>query len=133
MATATAPGETLRKKAEVRAAVDLPGIPAGTPGEVFMVSGLTWTRYWVRFTNGVERGSLDRRVLLTPEEWAEAERRREAGEDIPMADNGAAAAGDGAGAEDGPAAAAEGVTVGGVTIPAHLLERSKTRREALGK
>jgi hypothetical protein len=132
MATATAPGETLRKKAEVRAAVDLPGVPAGTHGAVFMVTGLTWTRYWVRFANGVERGTLDRRVLVTPDEWTEAERRRDAGEDTPAAaaegaDAGAAADG------DGPPAAAEGVTVGGVTIPAHLLERSKSRREALGK
>lgn len=131
MATATAPGETLRKKADVRAAVDLPGVPAGTEGNVFMVTGLTWTRYWVRFANGVERGTLDRQVLLTPEEWTEAERRRDAGEEAPAAAEGSDA--DAAGEGEGPAAAAEGVTVGGVTIPAHLLERSKTRREVLGK
>lgn len=43
----------------VRAAVDLPGVPAGTGGRVKLTNGFTWTRYWVIFDNGVEHGSLD--------------------------------------------------------------------------
>jgi hypothetical protein len=72
MSTATSPADTtpLKRKAKVVAAVDLPEIPAGTPGKVTMVSGLTWIRYWVRFANGITRGSIDRSELTTPEQWA---------------------------------------------------------------
>src|SRR3954470_17497485 len=60
--------ELLRRKERVVAVNDLPGIPAGTPGKVIVVEGLTWIRYWVRFTNGVVRGSLNRRNLARPDE-----------------------------------------------------------------
>src|SRR5262245_30475291 len=84
---------------------DLPGIPEGTTGKVIVVEGLTWIRYWVRFDNGVVRGSLNRKVLARPSEWTELVRRREAGEDLVTADDGAdALAVDGAGAADGAGA-----------------------------
>ena len=51
------------RKDRVVAAEDLPGVPEGTPGRVVMVGGLTWIRYRVRFDNGAEIGSLDRRSL----------------------------------------------------------------------
>lgn len=50
-------------KDRVEAAEDLPGVPEGTPGTVVMVTGLSWTRYRVRFDNGVERSLLDGRYL----------------------------------------------------------------------
>jgi hypothetical protein len=53
----------LKRRQKVAAAVDLPGVPAGTPGQVYLVDGLTWIRYRVAFENGVEIGSLDRAVL----------------------------------------------------------------------
>lgn len=53
----------LSRKDRVTAAQDLPGVPAGTPGVVVMVTGLSWTRYRVRFDNGVELNLLDRRYL----------------------------------------------------------------------
>ena len=59
----------LRKNEKVFAAVDLPGVPAGTRGKVGLVNGLTWIRYWVYFDNGVDIGSLDRKVLARPDEW----------------------------------------------------------------
>jgi len=38
---------------------DLPGVPAGTPGRVIEVSGLTWIRYRVEFDNGKEVNLVD--------------------------------------------------------------------------
>ncbi len=52
-----------RRRERVRAVVDLPGVPAGTPGTVLMESGLTWYRYFVQFDNGVELGSVDIEAL----------------------------------------------------------------------
>ena len=63
--------EPFRRHAKVVAAVDLPGVPAGTPGKVFLVSGVTWLRYRVRFENGAEIGTLDRSVLMSRDEWDE--------------------------------------------------------------
>ena len=123
-------GEQLAIKERVVATRDMPGIPEGTPGKVILVEGLTWIRYWVRFENGIVRGTLDRKVLARPSEWTEILRRREAGEDD-VEEAGAATGSDGA---DGTAAAAAGesVMVNGVAVPAHLVERTKRRREALG-
>ncbi len=45
------------------AKIDLPGVPAGTPGQVLLANGFTWLRYRVRFDNGVEVGNLDGRHL----------------------------------------------------------------------
>jgi hypothetical protein len=53
----------LKRHQKVKAAVDLPGVPAGTRGKVYLVAGLSWIRYRVAFDNGVEIGSLDRTVL----------------------------------------------------------------------
>lgn len=118
----------LKPKERVVATDDMPGIPMGTTGKVVFPEGLTWIRYWVRFDNGVIRGTIDRRKLARPGEWAEIVRRRESGEEEVTAT--APSSGDGAPA----AAAAEGesVMVNGVAVPAHLIERSKNRREVLG-
>jgi hypothetical protein len=109
----------------------MPGIPEGTKGKVFMVSGFEWIRYWVRFENGQVRGSIDRSKLARLRDWEEIQARRARGEeDTPDAAGPAAAA-----ADDGDAAAASGesVTYAGVAIPGNLIERSKTRRQLLGK
>jgi len=121
--------EVLRRKERVVASTDMPGIPEGTPGKVIIVEGLTWIRYWVRFENGVVRGSINRKQLARPGEWTEILRRRELGEEEPGAAAAVAAADGGA----APAAAAgETVMINGVAVPAHLIERSKARREFLG-
>jgi hypothetical protein len=123
-------GEHLAMKERVVATSDTPGIPEGTTGKVIVVEGLTWIRYWVRFDNGVVRGSLNRKLLARPSEWAEIVRRREAGEDVFTADEGEVVAdADGAAAATG---AGDSVMVNGVAVPAHLLERSKSRRQVLG-
>lgn len=53
----------LRPGDKVRAAVDLPGVPAGTEGKVMVADGFNWLRCWVRFTNGAELRDLDARHL----------------------------------------------------------------------
>ena len=117
MARTDDPG-VLPKKAKVVAAVDLRGVPAGTPGKVVLINGLTWIRYWVRFANGVTMGSLGRDRLATPAEWT----RKLAGGDESLATGGAVAEG----ADDAAEAAdAGGVTVNGHVIPSKLIERSK--------
>ena len=58
-----------RRRDKVVATVDLPGVPAGTPGKVVLVNGITWIRYRLFFENGVEMGSLDHRHLARRSEW----------------------------------------------------------------
>lgn len=48
-----------RRRQKVAAAVDLPGVPAGTAGKVWFVTGVTWIRYHVVFDNGVELANVD--------------------------------------------------------------------------
>ncbi|MFM7509460.1 MAG: hypothetical protein ACKO5A_07925 [Actinomycetota bacterium] len=59
----------LRRRQKVVAAVDLPGVPAGTHGRVQLVNGFSWVRYRVHFDNGEELGFLDRDQLVTAKEW----------------------------------------------------------------
>jgi hypothetical protein len=106
---------------------DLPGVPAGTRGRVYLVDGFTWTRYRVLFENGVDIGSLDGAALARPRDFALALERRE------QAEIAAEAAADEAeaAAEEGAAPAGDDKTVNGVTVPAHLLDRSRRARERL--
>lgn len=128
MAKKESTDQRLKPKERVVATVDMPGIPEGTTGKVIFPEGLTWIRYWVRFDNGVVRGTIDRSKLARPGEWAELVRRREAGEDTSTAAT-ASAGGD---APEAAAAAGESVMVNGIPVPGFLIERSKARREFLG-
>ncbi|HLT15197.1 MAG TPA: hypothetical protein VK007_00725 [Acidimicrobiales bacterium] len=109
----------LKRHDKVVANIDLPGVPAGTPGKVLVVSGLTWVRYRVLFENGVELGMLDGRHIVRPGDFIPLDERVE--EEV-AAEEAADDAGD---AE----AAGGGDNEWGV--PAHLLERSKRARERL--
>lgn len=52
--------QAFRVKDRVEAVDDeLPGVPAGTPGKIIEVSGLTWIRYRVEFDNGKEVNLVD--------------------------------------------------------------------------
>jgi hypothetical protein len=106
---------------------DLPGVPAGTRGRVYLVEGFTWTRYRVLFDNGIDIGSLDGAVLARPREFASAVERRE---EAAVAAEAAAAEAETV-VEEGAGAAGEGKTVNGVSVPAHLLDRSRRARERL--
>jgi hypothetical protein len=110
----------------VRNLDDLPGVPAGTRGRVYLVDGFTWTRYRVLFENGVDIGSLDGAVLARPRDFGSALERREQAAAAEAAAEEAEAA-----AEEGAATGGEGKTVNGVSVPAHLLDRSKRARERL--
>ena len=133
---ATKTGDVLKLKEKVVAAKPMPAIPEGTRGKVFMVSGLEWIRYWVRFENGQVRGSIDRSLLARLKDWEDLQARRARGEDVDAVDGAAegAAAADGA-AGDGAAEASStaDVVYNWVTIPGLLLERSKAARARLGK
>ena len=59
---------------------NLPGVPAGTLGKVMMVTGFTWVRFNVLFTNNVNIGQIDRAKLrlLTKAEAKAARKARRA-------------------------------------------------------
>lgn len=106
---------------------DLPRVPAGTKGRVYLVEGFTWTRYRVLFENGADIGSLDGSVLARPRDFQSAlERREQAAAAAEEAADEVEAA-----ADEGAAVAGEEKTVNGVAVPAHLLDRSKRARERL--
>lgn len=112
----------LKRHDKVRANVDLPGVPAGTPGKVLVVSGVTWMRYRVLFENGVEQGLLDGRHLVRPRDFIPLDQRVE---EEPVEAT-AAAESDGAAGDDGG-----GADENAFGVPAHLIERSKKARERL--
>ena len=114
----------LKRHQKVRAWTDLPGVPAGMPGRVLQVSGVSWIRYRVLFENRVEHGLLDGRHIVDPKNWVPVDERVEV-EEVATAEG--TADDDAAG---GDAAAADNE----FGIPAHLLERAKAaraRREAM--
>jgi hypothetical protein len=125
--------DTFRKGEKVVAAVDFPGIPEGTRGKVTFVAGFDWIRYWVRFENGQTKGSINRKKLARPAEWDDILERRARGEDV--ADGGTGATDGAAAAAAGPADDGGAPTAGGAAgrVPEYLLERSRARREVLGK
>ncbi|MEQ1785643.1 MAG: hypothetical protein ABL966_01220 [Acidimicrobiales bacterium] len=113
----------LDRHQKVRAWVDLPGVPAGTPGKVLLVSGVSWIRYRVLFENGVEHGLLDGRHIVGRGDWVPVDERVEV-EEVE------AVAADGDGDAGGAATAADNE----FGVPAHLLERAiaaRARRAAL--
>ena len=92
-ATATRP--ELSKGAKVRNTVELRDVPEGTAGTIMLKNGFEWKRYWVRFDNGVQLGTIPREKLDTPDEWT---RRLEGGDEVELADESSGAADDAAAA-----------------------------------
>ncbi len=58
-----------RRRQKVVAVVDLPGVPAGTFGKIWFVSGVTWIRYHVAFENGEELANVDGGSLRDRKAW----------------------------------------------------------------
>ena len=58
-----------RRRQKIAAAVDMPGVPAGTFGKVWFVSGVTWIRYHVAFDNGVEIANVDGAQIIDRKVW----------------------------------------------------------------
>lgn len=107
----------LKRHDKVRANIDLPGVPAGTPGKVLVASGITWLRYRVLFENGVELGMLDGRHIVRPKDFIPVDERVEVEETA-----------DEAAADDAGAEAGGGGDDNEFGVPAHLLERAKKAR-----
>jgi len=66
-----------RRRQKIAAAVDLPGVPAGTFGKVWFVSGVTWIRYHVAFENGVEIANVDGAQLVDRKTWIAEQQERD--------------------------------------------------------
>jgi hypothetical protein len=119
--------DEFRRGEKVKNLDDLPRVPSGSLGRVYLVDGFAWTRYRVLFDNGVDIGSLDGAVLTRPKDFEAALERRNQ-EATAQAEPESAPG-------DGEAAAAAGGTedksINGVAVPGHLLERSKRARERL--
>lgn len=119
--------DELRRGEKVKNLDDLPRVPSGTRGRVYLVDGFAWTRYRVLFDNGVDIGSLDRAVLARPKDFEAALERRNQ-EATPQAE---AESATGDGEAEAAAGGAEDKSINGVAVPGHLLERSKRARERL--
>lgn len=120
--------DRFRKGETVRTLDALPGVPAGTKGRVYLIGGFAWTRYRVLFENGVDIGTLDGSTLARPSQYDEAlERRARAAEAAEASAEADTSGDDGAAAADGGGAK----VVNGVSVPPHLLDRSKRARERL--
>ena len=78
--TPAAEARDITKNDIVELIEDLPGVPAGTLGKVLMVTGFTWIRFNVLFTNSVNVGQIDRAKLrlLTKAEAKAARKARRA-------------------------------------------------------
>lgn len=118
--------KVLTKQQEVVAATDLKGVPEGTSGKVMLSNGLDWVRYWVKFENGVEMGSLHRNKLVSAEDWGLYLEEREDGA-LPLEETT-----DSADEESSTTGSGGGVEVNGVLVPQLLLDRSQAALERFG-
>lgn len=126
MAKTDTASRDLRKGAKVVARTALRDVPEGTTGKVILVAGLSWIRYWVRFDNGISLGTVDRKVLATPEEW----KRFLAGDEEVATSDAASSDDDGAG--DAGADDAGGVTTpNGTFVSQKHIDRAKAARARL--
>ena len=117
MAAAVLTPIDLDRHQKVRAWIDLPAVPVGTPGKVLQVTGVSWIRYRVLFENGVERGLLDGRHIIARNNYIAPEDR------VPEE-----AVDESVAVVDGEAAGAGGEADNEFGVPAHLLERSQAAR-----
>lgn len=124
-ATATRP--ELSKGANVRNLVELRDVPEGTAGTVMLKNGFEWKRYWVRFENGTQLGTIDRMVLATPDEW----KRHLAGDDLGATSDATATDADDAGAAADDGGGAGKATPSGTMVPQKLLDRAAAARTRL--
>jgi len=134
--------DPFRKNETVIATEDLPGVPEGTRGQVKLINGFDWVRYWVFFENGVDHGSIDGSALVRPQHWRQFQRDREqraiaeeeaALRELTAKPSAAAATTTAAGAEaaaEAPAADDPNAAIRAM-VPAHLLEKAKEARARL--
>lgn len=122
---------------KVRLVDDIPSHAAGSRGKVAVANGLTWLRYWIRFSDGSTVGHVDHGSLVRSKDFDTflAAREREAVEAELAAEAALIRAeteepdDDGGG---GGGTAAGSVEVNGVAIPQRLLDMSSAARARLG-
>ncbi len=112
---------------------DIPGHPAGSAGKVAIANGMTWLRYWVRFSDGTSVGHIDHALLVQSKHYDTflASREAEEAAAAKQADE-LARVDDDEGSTDSGDASGGAVVVNGVTIPQILLDRAKAARARLG-
>ena len=118
--------KVLTKQQDVVAATDLKGVPEGTSGKVMLSNGLDWVRYWVKFENGVEMGSLHRNKLVSAEDWDLYLDEREY-DALPLEETT-----DSVDEESSTTGSGGGVEVNGVLVPQLLLDRRQAALERFG-
>jgi len=106
-------------------------IPEGALGQVKVIDGFGWVRYWVAWDTGEWTGSVDSASVVRVdrlEQWrAEREQARAAASQAAARATSAPSGGDGGDGGDSDGAAAGG-TPGAGRVPDHLLERSRQAR-----
>ncbi len=131
--TAEMQARPLKRGQKVRLLSDIPGHPAGSEGKVALANGVTWLRYWVRFSDGSSVGHIDHSALVKAKDYHRFLEAREA--EARAAELRSEHADDSEGDTDSGGTASTsggGATINGVAIPQLLLDRSKAARERLG-
>ncbi|GAC1321137.1 MAG: hypothetical protein NVSMB12_21170 [Acidimicrobiales bacterium] len=115
--------DELRPRDRVIAVRPVGNLPEGTLGEVKMVVGQAWTRYWVAFDGGAWVNGVDASQIVRFDRFDKWKQEQEAAAaraaNHSAAPSATAVAGESADSAD--SASASG-------IPAHLLERSRQAR-----
>jgi len=131
--TAELQSRTLKRGQAVRLVEDIPGHPAGSSAKVALANGVTWLRYWLRFSDGSSVGHIDHSVLVRAKDYDKFLRSREL--EATAAQHEAEAASQESADADSPGEGGNtgGATeVNGVVIPQLLLDRSAAARVRLG-
>ncbi len=123
----------LKRGEKVRLVKDIPGHPAGSSGKVAVANGITWLRYWVRFSDGSSVGHIDHSALVRAKDYDAFRRLREleatAGREAEAAEHAAEQAGS---SGSGGGASGGASVVDGVAIPQRLLDRAKAAKARHG-
>jgi len=134
VSTAELQSRTLKRGQAVRLVEDIPGHPAGSSAKVALANGVTWLRYWLRFSDGSSVGHVNHAALVKAKDYDKFLRSRQLEADAAQRDAELAAH-----TTDDPTSTSEGETgaggaavVNGVEIPQLLLDRSAAARVRLG-
>ncbi len=131
--TAEMQAHPLKRGQKVRLLSEIPGHPAGSEGKVALANGVTWLRYWVRFSDGSSVGHIDHSALVKAKDYHRFLEAREAESRAAELRAEHADESEDDSAAGGPASSSGGgATINGVAIPQLLLDRSKAARERLG-
>jgi len=129
--TAELQAHSFKRGEKVRLVDDITGHPSGTQGKIALANGMTWRRYWVRFTDGSAQGHIDHGSLVRSKDYDNFLTLRE--QEAIQAESAAEAAANAPTAEVADEGAdSDGAVINGVPIPQLLLDRSAAARVRLG-